>query len=89
MRKDKIPMGNLVRLLLEEDKYLEKLAENLMLDELVGSECDPVEFLKSTIAQTKLQIFISNRNEMTGQLESELNDLLEGGERDVYIHIVS
>jgi hypothetical protein len=73
-------MGKLVRLLLAEDQYLEKLAENLMLDELVRGECDPVEFLKSTIAQTKLQIFISNKNEMTSQLENELNELLEGGE---------
>ncbi len=78
--KNKIPMGKLVRLLLAEDRYLERLAENLMLDELVGSDCDPVEFLKSTMEQTRIEMFISSSSEQVKRLEGELNNLIEGGE---------
>lgn len=38
------------------DDYLSRLADNLMLDELLCGEANPLEFLKKTIIDTELQM---------------------------------
>lgn len=38
--------------LINDEEYISKLSEELMLDELLVGECDPVQFLIKTLRQT-------------------------------------
>lgn len=57
------------------DDYLSRLADNLMLDELLCGEANPLEFLKNTIINTELQMREESWQQKLLELKEFRNEL--------------
>jgi len=69
------PLGYLVTALVEKnDDFLEELAKELMLDELLCGEADPKQFLIDTMKRIHRERVIRNRNSVTKKWEEGYYD---------------
>lgn len=57
------------------DDYLSRLADNLMLDELLRGEANPLEFLKKTMIDTELQMREESLEQKLLELKESRNEL--------------
>lgn len=57
------------------DNYLSRLADNLMLDELLCGEANPLEFLKKTMIDTELQMREEDWENKLLKLKESRNEL--------------
>lgn len=67
----------LINTLVEDEKFMEDIAERLMLEEVLAGECDPVRFLKQTMKEVYAERARKNRSRFSSRVEESLTEWVE------------